>query len=49
MAPTPGSFVQAYTDAGGAVVHYRGRIVGDVIEADVDDLDCGYHWRLKKE
>jgi hypothetical protein len=44
-----GSFGQTYTDAGGAVVHYHGRIVGDVIEADVDDPPCEYHWRLKKD
>jgi len=36
--PSPdGSFGQTYTDAGGAVVHYHGRIVGDAIEADVDE------------
>ena len=44
-----GSFGQTYTDAGGAVVHYHGRIVGDVTEADVDEPPCEYHWRLKKE
>ena len=48
--PSPdGSFGQTYTDAGGAVVHYHGRIVGDAIEADVDDPPCEYHWHLKKE
>ena len=48
--PSPdGSFGQTYTDAGGAVVHYHGRIVGDVIEGDVDEPPCEYHWRLKKE
>ena len=44
-----GSFGQTYADAGGAVVHYHGRIVEDIIEADVDDPPCGYHWRLKKD
>jgi hypothetical protein len=48
--PSPdGSFGQTYTDAGGAVVHYHGRIVGEGIEADVDDPPCEYHWHLKKE
>src|SRR5215472_16364968 len=31
-----GSFGQTYTDAGGTVVHYHGRIVGDVMDVDVD-------------
>src|SRR5271169_5432714 len=30
-----GSFGETHTDAGGAIVHYHGRIVGDVIDADV--------------
>jgi hypothetical protein len=48
--PSPdGSFGQTHTDAGGAVVHYHGRIVGDVIEADVTNPPCDYHWNLKKE
>jgi len=48
--PDPdGSFGQTYTDAGGAVVHYHGRIVGDTIEADVPDPPCEYHWNLKKK
>jgi hypothetical protein len=48
--PSPdGSFGQTYTDAGGAVVHYHGRIVGDAIEADVDEPPCEYHWHLKKD
>jgi hypothetical protein len=48
--PSPdGSFGQTYNDAGGAVVHYHGRIVGDAIEADVDEPPCEYHWHLKKE
>ena len=44
-----GSFGQTYTDAGGAVVHYRGRVTGDVIEADVSNPPCEHHWYLKKE
>jgi len=30
-----GSFGQTHTDESGGVVHYHGRITGDVIEADV--------------
>jgi hypothetical protein len=44
-----GSFGETYTDAGGTVVHYRGRVVGDVIDADVENPPCEYHWHLKKE
>ena len=48
-----GSFGETYTDAGGAVVHNHGRIVGDVIDADVTNYEtnppCEYHWHLKKE
>jgi hypothetical protein len=44
-----GSFGETYTDAGGAVVHYHGRIIGDVIEADVSNPPCEHHWYLKKE
>src|SRR6516164_7006495 len=34
-----GSFGQTHTDEGGGIVHYRGRITGDVIEADVENPD----------
>ena len=44
-----GSFGQTYTDEGGRAVHYHGRIVGDVIDADVTNPPCDYHWHLKKE
>jgi hypothetical protein len=52
--PDPdGSFGQTYTAEGGAVVHYHGRIVGDVIEADVANYGtnppCEHHWHLKKQ
>jgi hypothetical protein len=48
--PRPdGSFGQTYTDAGGAVVHYRGRVVGDVMDVDVENPPCEYRWHLKKE
>ena len=48
-----GSFGQTHTDVGGAVVHYEGHIVGNLIEADVQnyatDPPCEYHWHLKKQ
>jgi hypothetical protein len=44
-----GSFGQTHTDESGGVVHYHGRITGDVIEADVENPDCEYHWHLKKQ
>src|SRR5215471_12676436 len=43
-----GSFGQTYTDAGGAAVHYHGRIVGDVMDVDVTNPPCEHHWHLKK-
>jgi len=44
-----GSFGQTHTDEGGAIVHYHGHIIGDVIEADVTNPPCEYHWDLKKQ
>jgi hypothetical protein len=43
-----GSFGQTHTDEGGSVVHYHGRIVGDVMDANVENPPCEYHWHLKK-
>jgi hypothetical protein len=48
--PSPdGSFGETHMDEGGAVVHYHGRIIGDVIEANAENPPCEYHWHLKKE
>jgi hypothetical protein len=48
-----GSFGQTYTGEGGDTVHYQGRIVGDVMDADVTNYatnpPCEHHWHLKKE
>jgi hypothetical protein len=44
-----GSFGETYTGEGGAAVRIGGRVVGDVIEADVNNPPCDYHWTLKKE
>ena len=46
-----GSFGQTHQDQGGDVVHYHGRIIGDVMDVDVETPetpDCEYHWHLKK-
>ena len=43
-----GSFGQTHTDIGGHVVHYHGRIIGDVMDADIENPPCEYHWHLKK-
>ena len=43
-----GSFGQIHTGGGGTDVHYRGRVIGDIIEADVTNPPCEYHWHLKK-
>jgi hypothetical protein len=46
-----GSFAQIYE--GGDTVNIRGRVNGDVIEADVTDYSanppCEYHCHLKKQ
>ena len=39
-----GSFSLIYLDAGRATVNIRGRAIGDIIEAYVDNPPCGYHW-----
>jgi hypothetical protein len=44
-----GSFHLTYTDDGGDIVNILGHINGDVIEADVSNPPCEYHWDLKKE
>jgi hypothetical protein len=43
-----GSFGQTHMDKGGGVVHYRGRIIGDVMDANVVNPPCEYQWHLKK-
>ena len=43
-----GSFGETHIE-GGFVGHYHGRIIGDVIDAETENLDCGYHWHLKKK
>jgi len=46
-----GSFGQTYTGELSGTVHYHGRIIGKVIDADVSNSaipSCEYHWHLKK-
>jgi hypothetical protein len=43
-----GSFDQIYGGQGGTAVRIKGRITGDVIEADVNNRPCEHHWSLKK-
>ena len=43
------SFDQIHTDVDGDTVHILGRIIGDIIEADVNNPPCEYHWHLKKK
>jgi hypothetical protein len=44
-----GSFGEIYTGEGGGAVRIRGRVVGDVMEADVSNPPCNHHRHLKKE
>ena len=44
-----GSFGQTHTDEGGGIVHYHGRIIGDAMEANVENPDCEHNWHLKKQ
>ena len=43
-----GSFKQIYAGSGGAAVLIQGRVVGDVLEADVTNGPCEHHWRLTR-
>jgi hypothetical protein len=48
-----GSFGETYVDEGGDTVEIQGRVIGNVIDADVTnygtDPPCGHHWHLRKE
>ena len=43
-----GAFGQIDTGIGGSTVSIQGRIVGGVIDADVSNGACEYHWHLKR-
>jgi hypothetical protein len=44
-----GSFGENLTTEGGATVSYHGRIVGDIMDLDLNNPPCEYHWHLKKQ
>jgi hypothetical protein len=44
-----GSFSHIYQDVGGSSVLIQGRIIGDLLDADVSDNTCEHHWHLKKD
>jgi len=44
-----GSFNQISMEEGGHAVKIQGRIIGEIIEADVANPSCEYHWVLKKK
>jgi len=47
--PRPdGSFHQTFTGAGGSTSDIVGLIIGDVIEADVNNPPCKYRWHVEK-
>jgi hypothetical protein len=43
------SFHLTYTDNRGDIVNILRHVNGDIIEADVTNPPCEYHWHLKKE
>jgi hypothetical protein len=43
-----GSFSQISVGVEGGAVLIKGRIIGNIMEADVTSETCGYHWHLKK-
>ena len=43
-----GSFSQISVDVDGDTVTIHGRITGGVLDADVTNPPCEYHWHLKK-
>jgi hypothetical protein len=43
-----GSFSETSTGIEGTIVLIEGRIVGDVIDADVTTSACKHHWHLKR-
>jgi hypothetical protein len=43
-----GSFSETYSDADGGFMLIQGRIVGNVLDADVTNGPCEHHWHLTK-
>jgi hypothetical protein len=50
-ASPDGSFAETYQDVGGETVAIKGRVAGDVMEADVSDdsTACVHHWHLTRQ
>jgi hypothetical protein len=44
-----GSFSQMNVEIGGEVADIRGRIIGDILDADVTSASCERHWHLQKK
>lgn len=44
-----GTFSEAHVDVGGDVVEVQGSIAGGVLNADITNPPCQYHWRLTKK
>ena len=44
-----GSFGEVSVGEGRDAVQIHGRVVGDIIDADVTNRFCKHHWHLKKE
>ena len=50
FSPRPdGSFRLMSAGIAGPAVFINGRIIGDVIDADVTNAPCEFHWQLTKE
>ena len=43
-----GSFAQLSANIAGTLVNIRGRVTGNVLDADVSSAHCQYHWHLQK-
>jgi hypothetical protein len=50
-ASPDGSFAETYQDIGGGTVTIKGRVTGDIMEADVSDdsTACVHHWHLTRQ
>jgi hypothetical protein len=48
--PEPdGTFTVDHMDASGGIVEIQGRVVGGVLDADVNNPPCEHHWSLEKK
>jgi hypothetical protein len=48
--PEPdGTFTVDHVDESGVLMEIQGRVVGGVLDADVNDPPCEYHWSLEKK